>query len=192
MLAVPEETLKKAAAGDMEAFEELYKLSSGYVYSVAYRVNGNPEDAEEVTQEVFVKVYRKLGTFSYRSKFSTWLYRVTVNTAINVYRKKAREKGRKISFDDGVEVADPKTSGSALRDLEKKDSESLVMSMLAILPEEQRACVILRDIEGLKYEEVAEAMGTNLNTVRSRLNRARAKLMAAYGKKEDENEVPVR
>ncbi|MFA6636761.1 MAG: sigma-70 family RNA polymerase sigma factor [Candidatus Omnitrophota bacterium] len=183
MLKISDDTIKRAAEGDMEAFEEIYRYSSGYVHSVAYRITGNRQDAEEVTQDVFVRVYRKLGTFGFRSAFSTWLYRIAMNTAINLYRKKSKERGKTIPFDDAV-AADKYGEGKEEgNNIDGEDNEKLVRSMLESLPEGQRACVILRNIEGLKYEEVARALGINLNTVRSRLNRARERLISLYGKR---------
>ncbi len=182
MITVSEENIRKAASGDMTAFEEIYRASSRYVFSVAYRITGNSQDAEEVTQDVFVKVYRKLGTFAFKSAFSTWLYRIAMNAAINLYRKKSKERGRNLPFDDGIDSKKFSGENETLREMEKKESETLVRSMLESLTEGQRACVVLKDIEGLKYEEVATALGINLNTVRSRLSRAREKLTSLYGK----------
>lgn len=166
----------------MEAFEEIYRYSSGYVHSVAYRITGNRQDAEEVTQDVFVRVYRKLGTFAFRSAFSTWIYRIAMNTAINLYRKRSKERGRTVPFDDAIDSGKGREGKEEINSIDSEDNEKLVRSMLESLPEGQRACVVLRNIEGLKYEEVALALGINLNTVRSRLSRARERLISLYGK----------
>jgi RNA polymerase sigma-70 factor (ECF subfamily) len=184
MITIPEETIKEAAGGDMAAFEEIYKASRGYVFSVAYRITGTRHDAEEVTQDVFLKVYKKLGSFAFKSAFSTWLYRIAANTAINLYKKSSKERKRTCIFDEEI---DPGNYGEEkendFQEAERKqENEKLVRSMLGQLPEGQRACVVLKDIEGLKYEEIASALGINLNTVRSRLSRAREKLISVYGK----------
>lgn len=181
MLNVPDDIIRKAAQGDMSSFEEIYRSSSGYVFSVAYRVTGSRQDAEEVTQDVFIKVHRKLGTFAFKSAFSTWLYRIAMNTAINTYRRRSRERGKTLPFDEGIDIEKDQEEGGP-KEIEKKENEALVMSMLGSLTEEQRACVVLRDIEGLKYEEVAASLKINLNTVRSRLSRARERLVSLYGK----------
>ena len=153
------------------------------MYAVAYRVTGRKEDAEEVTQDVFVSVHRNLRSFTFRSAFTTWLYRIAMNTAINLYRKRSRERGRNVPFDDDIDTGDhPHAGEDALSALEKKDTEKLVQAMLGSLPEDQRACVVMKDLEGLKYEEIAAALKINLNTVRSRLSRAREKLVSLYGK----------
>jgi RNA polymerase sigma-70 factor, ECF subfamily len=185
MINISKDLMFRAARGDMAAFEEIYKISSGYVYAVAYRVTGKKEDAEEVTQDVFISVYRNLRSFAFRSAFSTWIYRIAMNTAINLYRKRSKERGRTVPFDDAMGTKDHAHKGDdASRSLEKKDNEKLVQSMLGCLPEDQRACIVMKDLEGLKYEEIARALNINLNTVRSRLSRAREKLVSLYGKEE--------
>jgi RNA polymerase sigma-70 factor, ECF subfamily len=187
MLDIPVHLIKSASQGDIDAFEKIYRSSSGYVFAIAYRVTGRMEDAEEVTQDVFVKVYRKLGSFQFRSAFSTWIYRIAMNTAINLYRKRSKERGKNVPFDDAIKVDDhaAKTAGPAV-EIEKKDNERLVKSMLESLPPEQRSCVIMKDLEGLKYEEIAKILDINLNTVKSRLSRAREKLVSLFGKGEEE------
>lgn len=185
MIDIPANLIESASRGDIDAFEKIYRVSSGYVFAVAYRVMGRREDAEEVTQDVFVKVYRKLGSFQFKSAFSTWIYRITMNTAINLYRKRSKERLRKVSFDDAIGGDKyPEDNRGPAMEAEKKERRELVRSMLMALPEPQRACVVLKDLEGLKYEEIAKVLDINLNTVRSRLSRAREKLVSLYGKGE--------
>lgn len=182
MQDISKNTLIKASEGDMGAFEEIYRITSGYVYTIALKVTGIREDAEEVTQDVFLSIHKNLKSFRFRSTFKTWIYRITTNKAINAYRKRSRERGKKIPFDDEIAVEDVKAPGVSSLDEEHK--KKLVSLMLEGLPVEQRACVILKDIEGLKYEEIARALKININTVRSRLKRAREKLISRYGGKE--------
>ncbi len=166
----------------MEAFEEIYRASSGYVYTVAYGITASREDAEEVTQDVFVKIYRKLGGFGFRSSFKTWIYRITANTAINRYRKKAKRFRRERPLDEVLSRVIPGEKGDEKFDADH--NRTLVDSMLKSLPPDQRACVVLREIEGLKYEEIARTLEIKINTVKTRLKRARKKLMTIYGKGE--------
>lgn len=163
----------------MEAFREIYRISSGYVYTVALKVTGSREDAEEVTQDVFLSVHKNLGSFQFKSSLKTWIYRITTNKAINAYRKNAKERGKKIPFDDAIAVEDVRTGKTG--DLDEEHNKKLVDSMLSSLPQDQRACMVLKDIEGLKYEEIAKVLRININTVRSRLKRAREKLISKYG-----------
>jgi len=180
MQDIPEKTIIRAAEGDLEAFEEIYRLSSSYVYTLAYRVTRNAEDAQEVTQDVFLSVHRNLRRFQFRSSFKTWIYRITANMAINTYRKRAKHRERHVEFDETTGTDHPAERPGAV---EKNDNEALVRSMLEGLPPEQRACLVLKEIEGLKYHEIAKVLNININTVRSRLKRAREKLIARHRKR---------
>lgn len=180
MQDIPKDIITKASEGNMGAFEEIYKVASGFVYSVALRITNNPDDAQEVTQDVFIIIYKSLKKFRFRSSFKTWLYRVTVNTAINSYKKISKEMNRRDNYDIAVErQCASRTTEVAL---ERKDNERVVASLLNILNPEQRVCIILREIEGLSYKEISEVLKININTVRSRLKRAREALLA-YGKR---------
>lgn len=183
MRDIPEQLIINAAGGDISAFEEIYNIASGYVYAVAFRITGNREDAEEVAQDVFLSVHRNLGKFGFRSSLKTWIYRITANRAINAYRKRMKHKKRHIEFDDTIKnelVHEDRPDG-----LDKKESKHIVSAMLGRLPEEQKACLILKDIEGLKYQEIAKALNIKINTVRTRLKRGREKLLAIYGNRGD-------
>ena len=181
MQNIPNDTIIRAASGDMEAFEAIYRIASGYVYTVAVKVTGSREDAEEVTQDVFLSIHKNLSKFQFRSSIKTWIYRITTNKAINAYRKRAKDRGKKITFNDEVNLGEVNVAAPSA--LGNEDNKKLVNSMLESLPPEQRACVVLKDIEGLKYEEIAKALKVNINTVRSRLKRAREKLISQYGGK---------
>ena len=176
MREITRDILTKAAEGSMSAFEEIYRATSGFVYTVAVKIIGNRADAEEVTQDVFVKVHRKLEQFRFRSSFTTWLYRIAVNSAISASRKSAKRRASETEYDDDVAVE----SGSAARggSGEREESELRLQSMLAALNPDQRACIVLRGMEGLSYREIADTLGINVNTVRSRLKRAREILVA--------------
>ena len=180
MQNIPKDIIIRATEGDIEAFEEIYNLSSSYVYTLAYRVTQNAEDAQEVTQDVFVSVYRNLDRFQFRSSFKTWIYRIATNMAINMYRKRSKERGRKVVFDETIGTDHPAGKTEVF---DKEDNEARVNNMLKDLPPEQRACLVLKSIEGLKYHEIAKVLNININTVRSRLKRAREKLIAQYRKR---------
>ena len=105
MVDIAMDILVRASEGDMDAFEQVYKAASGFVYNVALRVVRNNADAEEVTQDVFMKIYRNLKNFQFRSAFKTWVYRITVNTAINYYRKSKKEDGDRVDFDSAIAAA---------------------------------------------------------------------------------------
>jgi len=170
---IAQDTLIKASQGDMKAFEDVYKASSSFVYNVAYRIVNNREDALEVAQEVFLTIHDKLKSFRFESSFKTWAYRITANTAINFAKKNART--RTVAFEEAY--GEGAVASEVHTQMDREHQNKLVEKLLAELNPDQRACVVLRDIQGLSYEEIAEALNININTVRSRLKRSREKLM---------------
>lgn len=175
-------TIEKAAAGGMNAFEEIYREFSSTVYTIALNITWNRQDAEEVTQDVFIKVFRCLKGFMFRSSFSTWLYRITVNTAINMCRKRSRRGMESIRYDE-VKDTMPPGPDTVKEDAERQDASARVTKLLKNISPEHRSCIMLREIEGLDYREIANILSIPLNTVRSRLKRAREALIA-YCRKE--------
>ena len=171
---ITKDTLIRASQGDMPAFEDVYKASSSFVYNVALRVVNNREDALEVSQEVFMTIYYKLKTFRFESSFKTWVYRITANCAINFAKKNSKTKT--VPFEEAY--GGGAVFNDAQKNLDQEHQEKLVENLLGELNADQRACVVLRDIQGLSYEEMAQALNINVNTVRSRLKRAREKLLS--------------
>ncbi|MCU0666950.1 MAG: RNA polymerase sigma factor [Candidatus Omnitrophica bacterium] len=169
------ELLGRASHGDMDAFEQIYKATSGFVYNVAFRITRNSPDAEEVTQDVFMKIYRNLKNFQFRSTFNTWVYRITLNTAINRYRKSSKEEKGRVDYDNLIEsLPDNRPVREAAM---QSDNEFRLNALLGMLTQEHRVCIILREIEGLSYQEISDSLRIPVNTVRSRLKRAREALL---------------
>ncbi len=181
---VTNETIRAASKGNEAAFEAIYHAYGGMVFNIAARILGNREDAKEASQEVFLTVYRKLAGFSHRSSLKTWLYRITTNTAINHIRKRTKEQDRTIPYHDEIEMLD--SANQVDDNIDQQHREKLVTSLLSGLNLDQRTCIVLRNIEGLSYEEIATALEININTVRSRLKRGREKLLS-MGKKVTED-----
>ncbi|MDD5438688.1 MAG: RNA polymerase sigma factor [Candidatus Omnitrophica bacterium] len=180
MKEISKELLTEAASGNMEAFQEVYKALAGYVYTVALKVTQNRADAEEVTQDVFITVYKNLNTFAFKASFKTWVYRITMNMAINKYRVTARNKTRHVDLDSAPDAACG--ASTVTQHLEEEETKNRLDVLLAKLSPEMRSCIILREIEGMDYKEIAGTLKIPLNTVRSRLKRSREALMAAaYG-----------
>jgi RNA polymerase sigma-70 factor (ECF subfamily) len=177
MPEITDELVSRAAQGDMAAFEEIYKQTSKFVYNVALRITNNRDNADEVTQDVFIKVYKNIGSFGLRSSFKTWIYRITANTAINHCKSSARHDRGKVEYDPAVH--DAQVPGDARSELDRADSEKRIASLLELLDPDQRSCIVLREIEGLDYRSIADTLRIKINTVRSRLKRAREKLLAA-------------
>ncbi|MFH1360353.1 MAG: RNA polymerase sigma factor [Candidatus Omnitrophota bacterium] len=180
MQDISPEIIQEALKGSMGAFEEIYKAYSGFVYSVTFRVTRNIEDAKEVTQDVFLKVHKNLKHFQFQSSLKTWVYRITVNTAINAYKRASKDTVKRVDYETALRFvqAPEKTDEMA----EQKDNEAALATVLETLNPDQRACIILREIQGCNYKEMAKILKININTVRSRLKRAREALIACRPK----------
>ena len=174
MEELTEDILRQAAQGDVNAFEAVYRSYATFVYNVAYRISLNREDAEEVTQEVFITVYKQLSSFLFQSSFKTWVYRVTVNSALNMV-KKNKYRRADVAFID--EAHQGVGEHAVIEAMNNEDNQEKVKRLLNILNPDERACVVLRSIENLSYEEVAQSLNVNINTIRTRLKRAREKMM---------------
>jgi len=166
------------------AFDALVLKYQNRVFNLCYRYLGNYEEANDCAQETFVKVYRSIDKFRQDSSFATWLYRIAVNTCKNKFMSlEYRYKKKTISLDSPssnsendcpLEVRDD--SNNAAYEIEKREKEQLIQFAIDSLPEDQRSVVLLRDVEGLSYEQIAKVTGFNLGTVKSKLSRARAAL----------------
>lgn len=171
-----------ALAGEVQAFEMLVSLYSKRVYNYCYRMTNNKEDAEDVSQEVFVKAYRSLKGFKRNSQFSTWLYRIAYNACIDLHRKKKISVVPMVGQDkDGQDkVIDIASSAPSLEDevlsIEKVQA---VHAAIAKLRPEYRTVVLLREIDGMSYDEVAKVLNIPLGTVKSYISRAREELRNA-------------
>ncbi|MFH0839840.1 MAG: sigma-70 family RNA polymerase sigma factor [Candidatus Omnitrophota bacterium] len=170
--------------GDKSAFDRLVLKYKDMVFNLCYRFLGNREEADDCAQETFIKVYRSLKNFRLESAFSTWLYRIAVNTCKNKitsleyrHRKNTIALNAERKSEDGfytLEIKDGSLSPKEI--LEKKEKDMLLQRAIDSLPEDQKAIVVLRDIEGLSYGEISEIGGYKLGTVKSKLARARQAL----------------
>ena len=160
--------------GEIQPFEELFKAHHRRVYAVCLRMIGNAAEAEDLTQDVFIQVFRKLATFRGESAFSTWLHRLTVNTVLMHFRK--RRSRREQLTEDG-EVPERPISQSVPRSSALLDRLALNEAILKLSPG-YRAVFILHDVEGLQHVEIAEILGCAVGTSKSQLHKARLKLRA--------------
>ena len=177
---ISRELIEQAQRGDRKAFESIYRAASGFVYNVALRITNNQQEAQEVTQDVFMKIYHHLKDFAFRSSFKTWAYRITVNTACDAYKKMKKDIVRREDFDTVIQTQ-PAPIDTAKEIVEKEEralNQKRLDSLLNRLNLNQRTCIILREIQGLSYQEMAQTLHINLNTVRTRLKRAREALLA--------------
>ena len=174
--------IRRVQRGDANAFEYLVAAYEKNVYNLALRMTGNPEDAEDMAQEAFLKAYSSLDSFRGDSKFSVWLYRIVSNVCLDFLRKQKKRQSFSLSMedDDGEEgeLELPDLRRLPEDELEKKLTRDAVQRGLAQLPEDARQILLLREIQGLSSEEIGEALGLEPGTVKSRIFRARKKLCA--------------
>lgn len=174
--------MRACRRGDREAFGELVRLRQGQVFNLCLRLLGDREDAEDAAQDTFIKAYSGLRGWKGRGKFESWVYRIAVNVCHDFARRRAR-RGAVVLFPpedmeeqvQGRQEEEEAVASSlpGLQSLEREEVKKCVHEALALLPEHYRSALVLFELEGLSYEEIAEAVGAPVGTVRSRLNRAR-------------------
>jgi RNA polymerase sigma-70 factor (ECF subfamily) len=165
--------VERCRGGDLRAFEELYRTHAGRLFSVACRLVGNPTDAEDLLQEIFLTAHRKLDGFRGESSLGTWLYRLATNQCLDYLRSRAARTGQLTdALDDDPTLADAGTKGLAQQTVTKMDLERAI----ARLPEGCRAAFVLHDIEGLEHREVGEVLGIAEGTSKSQVHKARMRL----------------
>lgn len=165
----------------MDSFDILVSLYSEKAYSVAFGVMGNSHDANDMTQEAFIKVYKNIDKFNFQSAFNTWLYRIVKNVCIDELRK--RKRRTVISLDAGIDSGDgeymlqiPDGSPGVQEQLEEAESSRFLAEALAELKENHRSVLVLADIKSYDYTEIADMLDIPVGTVKSRISRARIKL----------------
>ncbi|MDL2220365.1 RNA polymerase sigma factor [Eubacteriales bacterium OttesenSCG-928-N14] len=167
--------LKRAMEGDADAIEQLMQQCEKPVFNLALRVTGNWHDAADAAQEALIKIYRSLATFKGESAFSSWIYRITVNASLDLIRK--RNKNTHIRMDDeDTWVPEPVAADDVQRDIEQKERGKLVVEAIGQLDEKYRVPLVLCEYAGMSYAGIAEEMGINEGTVKSRISRARSQL----------------
>ncbi len=172
--------LKKAAAGDPAAFEQLVLQYQSPIYNLCLRMTGNPEDAADMTQESFLKAWRSLDSFHFESAFSTWLYRLASNTCLDFLRSVKRRREFSLTVEDGdgntqlLDLPDPAPTPEA--SILKSEEQSQLSAAMQQLDPEQRHILTLRVVNDLSYTEIAAVLQIKEGTVKSRLARARESL----------------
>ena len=166
--------------GDIQAFRELVTQYENRIYTVACSIIGDSEMARDAAQEAFVRAYKALGRFEGKSSFYTWLYRITTNVCLNMAQKENRRIDT-TSFDamqDTHDISPDRFFGTdePENDIERADLRNQIDKVLNTLSPDHRTVVVLKDIEDMSQEEIAETLGVSVGTVKSRLSRARAQL----------------
>ena len=173
--------LEKSKAGDMAAFEELIEGYQRKIFNIALRIIGNYDDANDLAQEVLIRIYKSIGNFKEQSSFSTWIYRITTNVCLDDIRK--RKNRKVISLDEEIRVEDGEMQRQIVSNdplpedtAERGELRELVNGAIRSLSEEHRLVIVLRDLQGFSYEEIARILKCPEGTVKSRINRARMAL----------------
>jgi RNA polymerase sigma-70 factor (ECF subfamily) len=172
---------------DITAFNEIVSRYKGKIYNYLYRMTGNAEDAEDLTQEVFVRMYTNIASFRAEASLSTWLFRIAGNLSVDAFRRGKKDRELSHSLDAPVAGADNDDGQSATRDvpdwsqepetlLGRKELGAHIQAALQKLPPKLRSAVVLHDVEGLAYEEIAQTERIPLGTVKSRIFNARVAL----------------
>lgn len=167
----PDDTILVRAArdGDVDAFEELVRRYQSTVYRVAFRMLGSRADAEDATQETFVRAWRGLSGFRHDSSINTWLYRIVTRRCLDkIASRRTTGTLEELEFEAGPDPVEA---------VERRERLRLVTQAIAKLPPEQRAALVLREFEGLSYQEVADVLGVSLPAVKGRIHRARLEII---------------
>ena len=168
--------IERASRGDAASFNHLMEQHERRMYAVALRMCGNREDAQDCLQEAMLRVYRAIGGFKGQSSFSTWVYRITMNTCLDELRRKKNRQNTSLDnlLDMGWSPADETNAPEkqAMRSELRRNLNRAIRE----LPEEMRAAVVLRDIQGFSYDEIARMLEINVGTIKSRISRGREKL----------------
>lgn len=182
--------IKKSKNGDMEAFELLVRRYENKVYTVAYRFLGNHADASDLAQETFLRLYQALPGFRGDSSFMTWLYRITANACRDELRRQQRYHTVSLDSEAGNNntqafLQAPGHIPSPEEAVEKKEFNETIQQCLNNLSEEHRLVLVMREIQGMSYEEIAGVLNCSLGTVKSRLNRARQAFREIFSSKRE-------
>jgi RNA polymerase sigma-70 factor (ECF subfamily) len=187
--AAPDELIERCLQGDQQAWETIVRQHWRKVFNVAYKFVGKHDEAEDLTQDIFLKIFRSLETFDRRANFQTWLISVSRNLCIDHYRSVRKERE---TIDRDVDPGDLSPTShevSPYAALEQRDRVVLLREALEALPETLRTAVLLRDIQELSYQEIATRLRLPEGTVKSRINRGRGELARQIRRLRDQYEA---
>lgn len=171
MPSTDEELVARAMGGDLESFNQLVLRWERPIYALAYRVIGREEDARDVCQETFLRAFRALGGFKGQAKFSSWLYRITLNLCRDWIRRERRQPiAQAPEGVDLIELAGETEPSESVEELvARKEIGAAIAQAMALLPEEQRTAIVLKEYHGLTFQEIADMLDCPLSTVKTRL-----------------------
>ena len=168
--------IERASGGDPAAFNRLMEMHEKRMYAVSLRMCGNREDAQDCLQEAMLRVYRAIGSFKGQSSFGTWVYRITMNTCLDELRRKKNKQSASLDnmLDQGWSPTDE--SASPEKKAIQSEMRRCISKSIQELPEDMRSAIIMRDIHGYSYDEIADTLNVNVGTIKSRISRGREKL----------------
>jgi RNA polymerase sigma-70 factor (ECF subfamily) len=184
--------IERCLTGDQRAWDTIVHLYWRKVFNIAYKFVGRHDEAEDLVQDVFLKLFKSLGTFDRRANFSTWLISVSRNLCIDHYRSARREHDAVTHDVDVVTLAQPSATDSPQSLLERRDRVALLRAALDKLAPSLRMAVMLRDIQELSYQEIAERLGVPEGTVKSRINRGRNELARQIARLRDRQDAAIK
>ena len=167
--------VKRCQNRDMQAMEEIVRQYENQVYNIAYGMLGSPEDAQDITQDVFVSVWEKIGQFRFRSKFSTWLYRIAKNVSLNEKSRRTSRKTDVVEIDDSQAWV-PVDHQTPEDEILASEQQQILHKALGQLKESYRTILVLREMDELSYEDLSAVLGCSIGRVKSRLYEARMQL----------------
>lgn len=186
--------IKKSGKGDVKAFGELIEAYENKVFNIALGILKNYDDANDMAQEAFIRIFKSIKSFKGESAFSTWIYRITVNVCLDEFRKRKNKKT--FSIDEDIRFGDSEITREIIDDspspdtiVEKNELKKVVHDAISELSEEHQTVIVLRDIQGFSYEEISEMTKTPQGTVKSRISRARNALKDILKNKKELNDI---
>ena len=186
MTVTDEELVARSVAGDTESFNQLILRWERPIYALAYRTIGREDDARDVVQEAFLRAFRALPGFKGQAKFSSWLYRITLNLCRDWMRRERRapfvQPPENVDISD-LAAAEASPTESIEDAIGRRDMTRLVANVMGLLPEEQRSAILLKEYHGLTFQEIAELQGCPLSTVKTRLYQGLSVLRRELGKR---------
>ena len=186
-----DELIERCLAGDQHAWEQIVRLHWRKVFNVAYKFVGKHDEAEDLTQDIFLKIFKSLSTFDRRANFQTWLISVSRNLCIDHYRSVRKERETIDRDVDPGDLMPVSVEVSPYAALEARDRVSMLREAMTSLPDTLRTAVMLRDIQELTYQEIADRLDLPEGTVKSRINRGRTELARQIRRLRDELETGV-
>jgi RNA polymerase sigma-70 factor, ECF subfamily len=171
-----EDLIERCLQGDQAAWDEIVRLHWRKVFNIAYKFVGRHDEAEDLTQDVFLKIFKSLDTFDRRANFQTWLISVSRNLCIDHYRSVRKERETIDRKQDAGEVSARSADPGPIAALEQRDRVAMLRKALSVLPPTLRQAVVMRDLQELSYQEIAHKLKLPEGTVKSRINRGRSEL----------------